>query len=139
MGEPDHRKLGGTVGRHSGPAGLARHRGDVDDPTFASLRQFRDCRLATKEDALDVHVHGGVPLGLAGFHYRTHSDHAGIIDQDIDPAERGHGLGYHALGVSRLGDVCQHWYSSHAHSLNLTRGLLEQRFIAELIPQACFS
>ena len=125
MGEPDHRKLGGTVGRHSGPAGLARHGGDVHNTPFSALRQFRDGRLATKEDALNVHVQGGVPLGLGSFHHRTHGDHAGIIDQDIDPAERGHSLGYHALGIGRLGDVREYWYSSHAHSLNLTRGLLQ--------------
>src|SRR5712692_2009422 len=139
LGEPDHRELGGAIGRYSGSAGFTRYGGDVDDAALASLGQFGNGRLAAEEDALDVDLHGLVPLCLGGFHYRTHSDDAGVVDEDIDPAKRSYGLGHHTLGIRGFGHIRQHGNYLHSQCLDLTAGLFEQRFVAELIRQARLS
>ena len=86
-------------------AALARLGGDVDDVALAPLAHPGDHGFDAEEDALRVDVHDEVPVFLGDVGDLLHRDHARVVDQDVDPAERLIALGDHLLNLLAVGHV----------------------------------
>ena len=71
--------------RRGGADGGAR--GDIDDRPAAGVADRRDGRAAAEEDALDVDRMDLAPEIQGGAFGRTLERRAGIVDQDMQPAE----------------------------------------------------
>ena len=96
--------------RVAGSRALERRlRGHVDDPAAAPLRQQPPNQLAAAEErAGEVHLHRGVPVGLAHVLHVGRRPHAGAIDQDVraaklrlDGIEQPHYLGLNGYIASK--------------------------------------
>jgi hypothetical protein len=65
------------------------HRSDIDDPAAATLLDHLPSRdLRAEEGALQIDRHDPVILLLGGVENAAASLYAGIVDHDVDPAER---------------------------------------------------
>src|SRR5262249_39673469 len=64
--------------------------------------------LADEERALEVHPQHAVEIGLRQVEEIGAMDDAGIVDQDVEIAERAAGFGDHVLGVAGVADVGGH-------------------------------
>jgi hypothetical protein len=112
-----HRRLGGGVGQS--PAALADRRGrvagggvggDVDDRAAAGLQHRRQGGLGDGQlgEVVGLHLHG--ELLERGLEERRHAPAAGvhgIVDEDVDAAERRQRLGYcgmHGRERQQVGD-----------------------------------
>ena len=70
------------------------HRRDVDDLAPGTLRdELSGHRLRQEEHRLQIDGHDVVPVPLGEFEGLGAPDDAGIVDQDVDPAERGDAVG----------------------------------------------
>ena len=58
-----------------------------------------------REVALEVHPDDGVPLLLGGVHQHPVAHEAGVVDQDVEAAERVDRLLHHRRGLLEVGDV----------------------------------
>ncbi len=54
---------------------------------------------------LEVHPDDGVPLVLGRVDQHPVADEAGVVDQDVQPAEGVDRLPHHGLGLREVGDV----------------------------------
>src|SRR5918998_2309898 len=104
----EHTALGGGVGDLGGRGPHHRDEGSrVDDRATAALQEVRDAVLAAEVDRLQVHVLDplpGVQLRLQDRVVVRRGD-AGVVEQDVDPAEAPGGLPVHGLHVFGVGDV----------------------------------
>src|SRR5438552_2279919 len=62
-------------------------------------------RLADEKRALEVHAQNAVEVGFRQIEEIGRVDDAGIVDKDVEIAERAAGFGDHALGFCRVPDV----------------------------------
>ncbi len=63
-------------------------RGNIDDRTAACAGHDRNCGAAYPEGCFDVYAHRMRPVRIRGLCHRTPGDHAGIVNDDIQPAQR---------------------------------------------------
>ena len=104
------------------PAGSRRtHR---DDSTASTHHPHRGTRRG--DDALHV----GGELAIERIHIgvdrvdRPGQEHAGVVDEDVEPAERVHHRVDQARGLSRIGLVCDEGRAAHAELLDLLHHIL---------------
>lgn len=78
----------------------------VHDAAIAVLQQIGDDSAAAEEDAIQVHIHHGIPFGGGEFPgLLVHTGDTGVVDENIDLAKgvgSGLGGGFDADGVSEL-------------------------------------
>ncbi len=87
LGEPDQPGLRRRVVGLARLAGLARHARDVDDAPGARPEHRPQDRLRRVEGAEEVHLEHGAPLVEAHPHDQVVAGDAGVVDQDVEPAE----------------------------------------------------
>src|SRR3984893_17968795 len=76
--------------RGVGVAFLAGDRGDVDDAAVILFDHRRHDRLAADEGSVEIDAQYLAPFLEVGFPYRlVDAGDAGIVDEYVDPAERG--------------------------------------------------
>ena len=103
-GQVDDAAFGRVVGGKAHIGGKSRNRSRVDDVASA-LNQVRQGRAAGVKDRAQGGSDHPVPyLGrdLGDIAKRTH---ASIVDQHIEAAKAGHGVGNKPFDLSRLGNV----------------------------------
>ena len=100
------RALARAVRREVRERLLFVYRADVDDPSLP-LRglEMADQRLRGEEGALHVHIHHFVVVRFGNFPERSVDLDAVIVDQDIELAELGNGIGDHLGNICRGADV----------------------------------
>ena len=119
-GEHQHAGLADLVGgegRH-GPQGIGVHIDQAHDPPEALTAHDRQHRLAGVVGDVEGLLHGGVPFGSAGVFQALPDDAAGVVHQDVEPAQllgRGAEGGGCGLGIGQVG--C-HRQSPAAHRLH---------------------
>src|ERR1019366_1234959 len=113
------RLVGGKI-RH---ALDSRAAGGVDDHAAALLDHLRDRILAAEEYALQTHVHDPVPFFLARVHHVFGHEDAGVIEQDVEPAERAYRFIDHPHGCGADAHVNRHRPRDAAGLLDLSRGI----------------
>ena len=101
-GQADDALLGGgVVGlAHVAQPGLGRC---VHDPTRALLAEDLGGELGHREVTLEVDVDDDVPLVLGHVEDHPVAQDAGVVDQDVEPAERVERLLDHALAGVHVG------------------------------------
>ncbi len=57
------------------------------------------------ESALQVHVDHGIPVGLLHVEDHAVAEDAGVVDEDVEPAELVDGLFDHPSGLVEVGDI----------------------------------
>jgi hypothetical protein len=97
--------FGGVVGRPAGHGDEALDTAHVDDAAPAALDHLRRHGAADQERAGEVGGHHLLPFRLAELQRRLANVDAGVVDQDVDVAERGDGLLHHRRHRSVIGDV----------------------------------
>ena len=109
------------IGGDADAALEAEQRGDVDDAGGGAAVEggFRE-GLGQQEDGLEVDVHHVVPIGLGIIHAVGAADDAGVVDEDVERAERGD-LGGDVRGG---GKVHEDGLSGAARGLDLRDGLV---------------
>ncbi len=95
-GVVDQGRLHGRVRRRAGAACVSGDRGDIQDHAGAGLLQIRDGRMGRPYRRHNVDVEPGGPAGLVV----RRAEARGVVDQDVDAAERGRCGG--DIGVDRL-------------------------------------
>src|SRR5688572_30083928 len=86
--QPDHRRLGGAVGRGVGVALLAGDRGDVDDAAVILRQQIRHDGPVAVEEAVDVDIEYLSPLLDRILPERiVWAGDGGATDEDLDAAQ----------------------------------------------------
>ena len=93
-----------------GVAALAAHESHngryVDDRAAAGLPHLLYGMLCAKEYAGGVDVHNALPAGsVQAVGFGAAAD-AGVVDEDVQPAVAGDGLGDEVLPACLIGDVC---------------------------------
>ena len=89
---------------YPGVAGQTDLSGDgteLDDPAIAVLQHRRQERSGDPEGSVEVDVDHSEPLFLAGFGEERRQPDAGVVDEDIHPAEIGQHLFRHRLYALR--------------------------------------
>ena len=79
--------------------------GDVDDAAFAARDHCRINRLRHEEHALQVHADDPVELSFRVFLKRFADIHTGIVEQDVDRAERSRRFLGERLGGGNVGYI----------------------------------
>src|SRR5437667_444348 len=104
--ERDHAALAGGVDR-VGRAGvaLAGDRGDVDDHAALLRDHLAGHALQAEEHALGVDAHDAVPVRLGEVHDVGAPRDAGVVDEHVDPLERGHRAPHHRVDGGEVADV----------------------------------
>ncbi len=92
LGQLNHGAFRGAVRRGPAAAGQPPARRQVDDHAATRARHHWDRVLRQQEDRFDVDRHHPVPVLLARLRQRGAPDHTGAVDQDVERAERRHGL-----------------------------------------------
>ena len=109
--EGEHGALGGGVGERAGVAALAAGEGrEVDDaraaPGFRGLDQVGRGGAGDAAHAADVERYDLGPEIVAGFRQGAAGDErAGVVDQDIEPAEKRDGLGDERVAALGRGEI----------------------------------
>jgi hypothetical protein len=88
LGEADHAELAGGVDRAAGHADPTDGRGDVDDVAVAALEHGAGGELGAGDDGAQVDVEDLVDRLLGLLHERGERHDPGVVDQDLDRAER---------------------------------------------------
>ena len=106
LGQRDDAGLRRRIGDRVRIALLAGDRGDVDDAAVVLRDHQRHHGAAAEELAVEVdahHLRPGLRRILPGRHVRPGD--AGVVDQDVDAAERLHGGVARGFDLGELGDV----------------------------------
>ena len=74
-------------------------------PSFDSVAPVRTGVPQRREVPLEVHPDDGVPLLLGGVDQHPVADEAGVVDEDVEAAERVDCLLHHRLGLGEVGDI----------------------------------
>ncbi len=126
--------LGGDIGRfiRAGRLGMRRCRGDQPPPALGF--HMRQDQPRGVEYARQVERDDQVPFGDGKFIDRRDMLRAGIVDQDIDPAELVGGVSDHALDRRGIGQVGVAVSRPRARSLGqLGPLLLDRRRLAKAV------
>ena len=106
LGQRDQAGLRGRIMRGVGVAFLAGDRGDVDDAAVFLREHRRHHRLAADEGAVEIDAQHLAPFVEVGFPHRlVDAGDAGIVDEDVDLAERLQRLVAGLLDRGEVGDV----------------------------------
>jgi hypothetical protein len=122
LGVFDDRRLDRAVGRGAGRGGQARDRGDVDDRAGAGAFQERQRRPDRPHGAEEIDIDAGGPAGLV----MAGAEAGGVVDQDIDAAERGTGLLDVALNRRAVGEIADRGMRLDAVLGDLSAHLLQR-------------
>ena len=109
FGQRDDAGLRGRIGHRVRIALLAGDRGDVDDAAVVLRDHQRHDGAAAIELAVEIDAHHLVPGAdriLPGRHVRPGD--AGVVDQDVDAAERLHGGVARGFDLGEPRDVARH-------------------------------
>ena len=96
-GELADAAAAGAVRREARVAGHAGDRADVDDAAVAVRNHAPRDRLRDEEAAAQIGVENDVPVVPGDVERGLANVAAGIVDEDVNLAEGGFGLGRHAL------------------------------------------
>src|SRR5215813_12769474 len=120
-GQSGDRRFGGVVLRGLANARHRPHRGDVDDAAAPGLPEERNRRLRGKRVSLEIDAEDLVPaLGASLFHRVIQPD-AGVVDEDVEPAEPLRGLANEGRGFGLAFHVRFHEYDLSATRRDLRR------------------
>ena len=109
FGQRDHGALRPVVPGEAGARADAGGRGDVDDDAAAALFHLRHRCDGRQIDRFDVDRVDAVELGLADLEQRLVAVcDAGVVDDDVDAAERLGRRPHHGVDVDLLRDVALH-------------------------------
>src|SRR5262249_38445944 len=100
-------RLGGRAGGHAAGAGAAGHRGHVDDLAGALADHHAPDGLREEEHAGQVRRDHCVPFATRQVLERRADAIAGVIDQNVDAAERPQGLRDRVVHLPRVADVAR--------------------------------
>src|SRR6185503_7128983 len=128
LGEGDDAGLGRGIGRRVRVALLAGDRRDVDDAAVILRDHQRRQRPAAVKRAVEIdrqHVAPGLQRIFPGRHVRPGD--AGIVDQNVDAAERLAGVVARALDLGVVGHVDR---KSRNLTSERTAGLVRKRLVA---------
>ena len=114
LGQTDNAVLRGHVGRLLGAGDKAVGAGDVDDPAPVALQHLRQGRLGGVEGSREIDGDDGVPAVGREILHRRGVLYAGVVDEDVHPAEVPGGLIDHAGDLIRLGHVRARVGGAHA-------------------------
>jgi len=91
LGEQHDRSLGRRIHRPVACAIDAQHLRNVNDRAASDLAHVRQHRARKQPQSANVDVEGLVPLILGDLFSRSRVKNSGVIDQDVDFAERSQG------------------------------------------------
>ena len=97
--------LADAYGARPGSAMIRENRAQVDDAAPAALGHVRADGARAQEWPLQVRIEHRVPVGFAQLLDGTADVVAGVVDQDVDRAERGRDLGRESRDIGLLGDI----------------------------------
>ena len=97
VGQGDGAGLGRGVQSSLRPTAHSRHRADVEDDATTLGDHHPRCGLAAQEEALEHDAVHAVPLFLGDILGGTAGGHAGVVDEDVEPAETRHQIGDHGI------------------------------------------
>ena len=123
QGAGEHQHAGfadlvGGEGRHR-PQGIGIHIDQVHDPPEALAAHPWQHRLAGVVGDVEGLLHGAVPFAGGGVLQALPEDAAGVVHQDVEPAELlGRGV-EGGRGGLRIGQVGRHRHRPAAHRLHL--------------------
>ena len=100
-----HAGLGGVVVHADGAGAARRTRGDVDDPAPLARPHHGQHGLRAQERRFQVDRDGAVEIVLGQIIDAAHDRDAGIVDENVDRAERGSDLFDHRSHGRRLRDI----------------------------------
>ena len=128
LGELNHRRLGGAVGRGVRPGRQARDRRGQDD----GARMLRSHDRHRGPDAVhrseDVDAEGALPvLGRQVVDAAVGGEDAGVADEDVEPAEALDRLRDHGLDLRGVADVRQRCVDGAVHVGQAVDGRLQRR------------
>src|ERR1035441_5320635 len=92
-GQLQHGALGGGINGGAALAHETADRSEVDHVTTPVLAQMRERMFEGEEHGFDVHAYHAVPLFRAVVMEHADVNDAGVVDQDLETAEGGDGLG----------------------------------------------
>jgi hypothetical protein len=124
-GEAVHAGLGGRVVGLAGLALLAVDRADLDDAAPALFHHARHHLLGDVEHAVQVGVDHGVPVLRRHLQEHAVARDAGVVDQHVDRAVLGLGLGEGLDGAVPVGHVAHRGVEGVAQRLLLVQPLVE--------------
>ena len=127
-GELEHGALGASIGEHAFAAAQAPTGGDIDNLAALLLDHLRQYRPAAVELAGQVGIHAVVPIRIGQFVQRlAHilGVAAGVVDQDIDPAQLPQRRLRHRIDLIGAGDVGLRDHALAAGGADLGGGLLQ--------------
>ena len=127
FGQAGHRVLGAGVGHGVGARRMGRDRAVVDDAAASRVLVLHDpkCGLRTQEHAGEVDVDHGLPFLQAQVLKRDpRRVDTGVVEQQVDAAEPGPGLGKQRIDLLGIGDVGGQRKRA-VTSVGLGQGLLE--------------
>ena len=105
LGEADDAVLGRHIGRLLGRAHQAVHRGHIDDAAPVGLLHGRQRQARGVKGAGQVDGDDGVPFVHRKVLHRRHMLDAGVVDQDVHPAELAGGVLHHVFDVGHAAHV----------------------------------
>ena len=121
--EHDDARLGGAVRRVVGDRPQPGDRGGRHDRAAAALQEVRPQRLGDEVDALEVDRELAVPVVLGEVVGRAGDRDAGVVDDDVDAAERLDAAVHAGRDVRAAGDVHVDAVAVRARRADLRRGL----------------
>ena len=101
---------------------------------LSRLPQERDRRLRAERVALEVHAEDLVPALGGGVLHRVIEPHAGVVDEDVEPAEALRRLPHERRGLVLVLHVRFHEHDIAAHArrqVHLRDGRVAQDFMTE--------
>ncbi len=105
LGQAFQGPFAGAIDAGAGPDGQARDRGDIDDPPGPAGAHGRQDGLQQGQRTDDIGLELGADLVERGLLDRPDQAVAGVVDQDVDLAGDGLGLGGAGFHGGLVGDV----------------------------------
>ena len=130
LGEQAQPALGGAVGGRLRQRDVLVDRGDVDDPARGS-RVDHDPRglLRAQEGPGEVHVEDVLPVLERELEKRRALADAGVVHEDVEPAELVGQLAYHAGGALEVAHVEPAHHGPPAELADLRGGALRSLLV----------
>src|SRR5215468_9642753 len=105
LGQPEQPGFGGGVVRLADVAGLADHRGHVDDPPGAAPEHVLKRVLGQEERTGQVDRDDPLPVVVGHLGHGPVDGDPGVVDQDVEPAMLVNDLADHPAAVIGVPDV----------------------------------
>ena len=104
-GERDDAGFGHPIGREVQRPHQARHRRHRDNAAVLAPRHLARRGLRTIERARQMHPQMAFPILAADFQEGFALRHAGVVDQDVDPAQFARRVGDPSLRLDTVADI----------------------------------